>query len=402
MVSTRFSRAWPLLCLGVACNAILGNEEGHLVDPGTSGSSSGARGGNASGASSSGGEGNDTNAAGASSADAGTSGGGTSGGGTSGTDAGGSDGMAGANSGPGPITLVRESAGCGSAPPAAAIESMAVQFTIATSGTKDPSATGNAGPWAYEREYYLRIPNAYDSDRAYPLVLQGTGCGATGDTVFDVYGLPVVADDIIRVGLTPPPNDINHTAVPGNSCFDDSEGDDSVEWPFYEALVDVLRSQLCIDQNRVFAAGYSSGASVANQLGCKYAGDANYPIRGVMADTGGLSTNPSYRPTCTDTPTAGIWVHESGDLTNPFQGTEDAVARAMAVNGCTIGTTYDTATLEDYPIGGGNPAETCRLIQGCPELYPLIVCEIAGNGHSAHTSIVNPSFATLLNQLSAF
>jgi hypothetical protein len=73
---------------------------------------------------------------------------------------------------------------------------------------------------------------------------------------------------------------------------------------------------------------------------------------------------------------AGMWVHEVGDSVNPFAGTKTAVTRAMAVTGCTIGTDYDTASLVDYPIGGGNPATTCQQIDGCPADHPPVVCAL--------------------------
>jgi hypothetical protein len=73
----------------------------------------------------------------------------------------------------------------------------------------------------------------------------------------------------------------------------------------------------------------------------------------------------------------------------------------MQVNGCTIGTDYDSAEFESYPIGGGNPATTCKKLKGCPAEYPLVVCPIEGNSHSTHDTIVNPGFATFIAGLRA-
>jgi len=86
---------------------------------------------------------------------------------------------------------------------------------------------------------------------------------------------------------------------------------------------------------------------------------------------------------------------------NPFTGTRVGVARAMKVNGCTIGTTFDNAMFDDFPIGGGNPANVCKKIKGCPELYPLVVCALAGNGHGTHDDVANPGFATFLKLFSS-
>jgi len=106
-------------------------------------------------------------------------------------------------------------------------------------------------------------------------------------------------------------------------------------------------------------------------------------------------------PTCSDSPLAGMWVHETNDSTNPFSGNKVAIARAMSVNGCTIGTSYDTTTFDNYPIGGGNADSTCKKIQGCPALFPLVVCELPGNGHGSHDNVVNPGAAVFISDFYA-
>ncbi|HVJ15025.1 MAG TPA: hypothetical protein VM686_06275, partial [Polyangiaceae bacterium] len=256
------------------------------------------------------------------------------------------------------------------------------------------------GPWTMDRQYFVRLPQGYDNTRAYPIVIQGPGCGGNGE---NVYPLTDIADDVIKVGLTPPdPTLVGHVEAPSAGCFDDKEGDDSVDWPFYESVLDTLKAQLCVDQNRVFAAGNSSGAWFANELACKYSGNTEgYAIRAIGANTGGLPTDPTRVPTCTTAPMAAMWIQEINDTTSYFNGNKVAVARAMMVNGCTPGTTYDDATYEDYPIGGGQPDNTCKKMLGCPAEYPLVVCELPGNGHGAHEAVAEPGFATFFKGFAA-
>ncbi len=333
-------------------------------------------------------------------------------GGASGT--GGASGSSGAGGGSDSITKVLPTKGCGQDPGQA--DEIAVKATVLTMGTKDANCADskNCGPWSYTREYYVTLPKGYDKSKAYPIVLQGSGCGGDGRGVYSLNGLgqPLANNSVIGVGLSPPPLAIDHVVEPGPGgassgsglrCFDDKEGDDSVDWNFYEVLYDKLADKLCFDRNRVFAAGFSTGAWFTNELGCKYAGDAKRPVRGIMPNTGGLPDNPAYAPTCTKSPMAGMWVHEDGDVNNPWANNKLAIKRAMAVNGCTIGTSYDDPLLElvDFPIGGGNPASTCKKIVGCPELYPLVVCLIHGTQHVGHESIVNPGFATFLKLFEA-
>jgi len=339
-------------------------------------------------------------AAGASSADAGGAGGmdGATAG-AAGSSPAGSSGATGAGN---DITRVVPTPGCGMDPGLAV--GAAVKGTIQTSGTKDPKcADSNCAPWSYNREYFVTLPMGYDKSKAYPLVFEGPGCGSGGQSIYPLtyLGANSVNNSVIRVGLTPPPNTIGHATNPGQGCFDDKEGDDSVDWVFYENLYDRLAGQLCFDRNRVFSAGNSSGSWFSNELACKYAGDATRPVRAPMPNTGGLPTDVKYVPTCTKAPMAGMWIHEVGDTTNPFAGNKVAIARAMQVNGCTIGSNYDNAMFDDFPIGGGNPANTCKKIRGCPELYPLVVCALPGTAHGSHDNVANPGFSTFVKLFSA-
>jgi poly(3-hydroxybutyrate) depolymerase len=243
------------------------------------------------------------------------------------------------------------------------------------------------------------LPQNYDKTHPYTLIFQAPGCGYTGAAVYPLTNN--VNDTAIRVGLTPGPNSLGHGVYPEQSCFDSHEGDDSIDFVFYETLFDRLSAELCFDKTRVFASGDSIGGSLANELGCKYAGDALRPIRGVLVNTGGLPTQPAYAPSCVNQPLAGMWVHETGDLTTPFSGNKVAIDRAMKVNGCNIGTSYDTAQFQNYPIGGGNADSTCQKIKGCPDLYPLVVCALPGNQHGSHSAVVNPGFATFVTGLPA-
>jgi hypothetical protein len=294
---------------------------------------------------------------------------------------------------------IKPTAGCAQAPPGDLIAQELVERTMSTSGVKDADATGNPGPWTYERHYFVRLPAGYDILKAYPLIFQGPGCGVAGDAVYD---LPDIEEQVIRVGMTPPPVEINHV-YEGSGCFDEHEGDDSVEFPFYEAVWDLLAAELCFDQNRVFILAHGTGGGAwANQIGCKYAGDALHPMRAIGVNAGDFHADPEYAPTCSSAPMAGMWIHEIGEQTVPFEHVKSAIARAMVVNGCTLGTGFDDATLQDYPIGGGNPDNTCQQIAGCHELYPLVVCALPGAYHgSSHEDIVNPGFATFASSFFA-
>jgi sugar lactone lactonase YvrE len=298
--------------------------------------------------------------------------------------------------GGGDITKAVPTPGCGMDAGQGADLGTLVRYTVQTTGTKAADcADTDCGSWSYLREYYVKLPTAsYDNLQPYPLLIEGPGCGGRGN---NLYALPDLANSMIRVGLSPSADaQAFHSTNPNQGCFDDAEGDDSVDFAFYEQLYDQLAGQFCFDRNRVFVAGNEHAAKLMDELACKYAGDATRPVRGVLSNAGGLPTDPRFVPTCTTRPMAGIWVNEVADPIIPFSATIVAINRAMQVDGCTIGTGFVDAQFDTFPIGGGNSDTTCQKIRGCPDLTPLVVCKILGNYLSPNAAVVNPGFSTFV------
>jgi hypothetical protein len=296
-----------------------------------------------------------------------------------------------------PITQVVKSDGCGKlyTGPMGAEPN-----TLQTSGVKAADCADQfggkpvCGPWKAARTYNLYLPQNYDHQKPYPLVIQAPGCGGTGASVPAIN--QNVENTAIRVGVAPGPKSLGHATNPDQGCFDTHEGDDSIDWVMYEQLYDQLNAKLCFDRNRLFVGGHSSGAWFANELGCRYAGDTLRPVRGVLPNEGGLPTEPRYVPTCTSTPLAGIWVHQVNNLTTPFTSAKVAIERAMSLNQCANGNAFDTAPAASFPIGGGRPDDTCKRISGCDPLYPIVVCPLPGNRQSGNDETVNPAWSTFI------
>lgn len=326
-------------------------------------------------------------------------------GGSGGGNNGGSTNQAGAASS---ILDVKPSPGCGEPAPQALGELIA--HTLQTEGVKDANCadkladgTPKCGPWSVEREYYLGLPQGYDPQKAYPLVIQAPGCGGKGNAIYPLTG---VSDSVIRVGLTPPPISIGHGTNPGQYCFDDKEGDDSVDFVFYEKLLDTLKNALCYDENRVYVSGESSGSWLANELACKYAGDTKgHAVRALAVNDGGLPNQAQYMPTCSGKPVAGMWVYHIAEENGSNAATKFAIARAMSTDSCVGATNWDDALakgqLLTFPIGGGFGDETCKLIKDCDPLYPLVVCPRPANGQASDALMANIAMVQFFKSLAA-
>ena len=97
---------------------------------------------------------------------------------------------------------------------------------------------------------------------------------------------------------------------------------------------------------------------------------------------------------------AGMWVAKTNDQEHPFSETKVAISRAMHVNGCSIGTSYDDAVLENFAIGGNQPDSTCQRIVGCAEQYPLVVCELQRDAQQSNDDVTEPGFSTFIKLFS--
>jgi poly(3-hydroxybutyrate) depolymerase len=241
----------------------------------------------------------------------------------------------------------KRSAGCGLAP----------ETALGTYVKQDIVVPGVAAKYAAtytNRIYWLRVPNGYDPDRAYPTVFLGPGCGGSGQTPIPLQAASM--DDAILVGL----NGIDN-------CFN-KDAADTPELAYFDATLAAIENDLCVDTSRVFVAGFSSGSWLTSYLGCVRAG----VIRGQASVAGGL---PPIPPTCAG-PIAAMYVADTDDTKNTVDTVKLAVDRARMIDGCSDET-------EPYDFGVTSP---CLQYKGCKAGYPVVWCVTSGVGHADNSS----------------
>lgn len=332
--------------------------------PGTGGSvisNAGSTGGNPS-------QGN----AGTGTAGGGTANGGTAGnGGAGGTSMGGDTGLAGSGGTAGAASEIdtpRPSMGCG---------------TPADIAAGDYQQSTLAG-----RSIWVRLPDNYNPERAYPLIFVWKGCGGAGS--LSIFHMEEVAgaDAIIVHGDTP-------SDGVEDGCYDTADGATFVDLPFFDAFLDHLTTSYCVDEAHVFSAGFSSGAWLSFLLGCQR-GDV---LRGIGTIAGGFK--PTFflgQPTCNGN-TAAMMISDLSDTANPFHDLDEdgdsveiGVNQWLTANSCAETTWTETA---------GTPADpdqsVCRSYAGCGA-YPVELCLTNGQGHSDQTNISVPGFWAFFSQ----
>jgi poly(3-hydroxybutyrate) depolymerase len=201
------------------------------------------------------------------------------------------------------------------------------------------------------RTYVLDIPEAYTGSTPYPIVFAFHGATTSGQFFRSTfYGnlLSTMGDEAI--------------VVHPDALGDPTAWNNQADVPFFDALVAELSSSLCIDRERVFATGHSSGGFFTNTLGCQR-GDVLRAIAPVSA--GG----PFVFGGASCTGAVAVWLaHGENDETVTFDNGEASRDRWLDANAC-----GETSA----PIS----PEPCEEYSGCADGAPVRWC-VYQDGHN--------------------
>jgi polyhydroxybutyrate depolymerase len=268
--------------------------------------------------------------------------------GTSAVDSGGRPAEAGMTVGGGGSTgaggAAVKSAGCGS-----------------TMGPKSATYMISAG--GMNRTYILRVPDNYDANRPYRLILSYHPLGGTAQQISsgNFYGLWSMSNGSTIFAA---PQGI------GNGWSDSgrSRTMGGQDIALTKAIVDELTSKLCIDTSRIFAEGFSMGGSMSYAIACALPD----VVRGVVAHSGG----PMSGCMTHTKPVAYFMTHGTTDNVCTYPGYGVPQVNDFAkVNGCMP---------REMPTPSGT-APSCVDYEGCMPGYPARACIFVG-GHTPSPS----------------
>ena len=233
------------------------------------------------------------------------------------------------------------------------------------------------------REYVLALPTDYDQSHPYRLIFGWHPWGGSAQQVADggYYGLKTQAKGsaifVAGDGLD----------FQGNGKGWANENGQDIA--LLDAMLARFRSQLCIDENRIFSTGFSFGGMFSFAAGCSPTGmmRAVAPMAGNTAVAGCQSGTR---------PVALMGFHGTDDPTVKIDGGRAGRDAFVKRNKCTTQTMPTTPTWCD---AAGEKYQPCACVtyQGCTDGYPVIWCEFKG----AHMPAPN-SGATLWSFFSQF
>lgn len=166
------------------------------------------------------------------------------------------------------------------------------------------------------RTYLLDLPGGHDDRTALPLVFGFHGAGGSAE-LFRLYGGLVGAAGENALVVHP---DAGATRAWNSSA----------DLGFFDAILAEIEALACVDVDRVFVTGHSSGGFMSNQIGCRR-GD-------VVRAIGPVAGGGPFTSGC-DAPVAAIVIHGDPDPVVPFSTGVASRDRWLAQNGCSTSTT---------------------------------------------------------------
>jgi poly(3-hydroxybutyrate) depolymerase len=198
--------------------------------------------------------------------------------------------------------------------------------------------------------YIIDLPEPYDKNRAYPLVLSFRGAGVVAEQFRGYLDLPteVGAEGIV---------------VNVNCLGDANAWDVQRDLPLFDELLTHLEESYCLDPHRVFAAGHTSGGYFVSSLGCSRANKLR-----------AIAPLSAVSPVATCEGQLAVWISQGnvGTTLGPGRANRDFWIQR---NHC-------DASLST-PV---DPSPRCVSYAGCDAGFPVHYCEYDGD-------IDLPSFA---------
>ena len=177
------------------------------------------------------------------------------------------------------------------------------------------------------RSYLLYVPEAYDGSEDWPLVLNFHGFSNSASDQMFISQMNPVADTANFLVVYPQgllvDNPFLGFSAPGWNV--DGNLSDNDDLGFTSVLIDRLSAAYAIDLSRVYATGWSMGASIAFQTSCSLAGRiaAVAGVANQMADSQIANCNPGR-------PVSAMLIQGTADPITPFDG--DGVLFSAAAN----------------------------------------------------------------------
>lgn len=216
-----------------------------------------------------------------------------------------------------------------------------------------------------DRSYIVHIPSALDPNAGVPLLFSFHGAGGKAVDMQTGTGFDVLADQLGFITVYPngamgqaPWNVGRGVCPPGNFV---STGSD--DFAYFDAMLDGIEADQCIDRERVFAMGLSMGGYFAHNLGCQL---PHGRVRAIAPHSSG-----TYSGDCPGAPLPVLILHGDSDSLINYQCGVNSRDYWVGRNGC-------SKEVDTLAITGGH----CDFNRNCPSDGQVVLCTFNGLDHA--------------------
>ena len=250
------------------------------------------------------------------------------------------------------LALLSCSVSCALAAPSAGCRKTSSATSPLQSGLQSISVAGQ------QRQFILSLPEPYKAQTPHALVLAFHGRTSPAAEVQGYYNLESQAS--VTLGPTVFVYPVALTQADGTfGWWNSGDAPDALrDFALFDALVDQLSSNACIDTERIFAVGHSLGASFVNALGCHRAG----ALRAVSSLGGGPGPG-----TCEGS-VAALVLHNPDDRLVPFElgiGARDQFLTQNDLSGPPVKGEPQSLNCERYDASKSEP-DVMNPVVWCP------------------------------------
>jgi len=255
--------------------------------------------------------------------------------------------------------------------------------------------SGVTGQQDLNREYIVHIPKLYDAHEPMPLVFCFPGL-AQFTQMFCINGSKKTKAIFSRSGNFIDLSEENgfilvmvqgfQNSWNGGNCCGAAQFQKLDDVALIRAILAEVEQHLIVDRSRVYAAGFSNGAFLANRLAC----EASDIFAAIVSGSGGIRLRPmsDCQPA---NKVAVLEIHGSKDSLVPYKGAAASVAYWAQINGCSAQTSPAS-----FPPSGGDTQ--CVSYEGCAAGGQVTSCTITDGGHCWYGS---PSCGTGFGRIGA-
>ena len=164
------------------------------------------------------------------------------------------------------------------------------------------------------RQFIVYVPTNYNSEIDYPLMINFHGFGGTASDFVETADMRSLAESEGFIIIYP--QGTNLGGYPHwNSSAPSSDNKSSVDdFGFVEAMIENISSTYSINENRIYAAGYSNGGFMSYYLAC------NSTKFAAIGSVAGTMIDDSYQNCNALVPTAMINIHGTADSVVLYEG----------------------------------------------------------------------------------